>query len=140
MSDALSRFLVATHECDIAGMVRELAPDAELRSPLFGGMTFRGRDDVGVVLGTVYRILRDPRWEQPIGTGSHRAVVGTARLGRAELTDALIVDLDEQDRITRLRPHLRPLPATTWFMLRLGPALARNPGVLRRAGGGARTA
>ncbi|MGI5219349.1 nuclear transport factor 2 family protein [Nocardia sp. CA-290969] len=91
-------------------------------------MTFRGRDDAKVVLGTVYRILRDPRWERPIGTGSHRAVVGTARLARTELTDALIVDLDEQDRITRLQRHLRPLPATTLFMLRLGPALAQEPG------------
>ncbi|MGI5219365.1 nuclear transport factor 2 family protein [Nocardia sp. CA-290969] len=139
MSDALSRFLIATHDCDVDGMVRELAPDAELRSPLFAGMVFRGRDDLGILLGIIYRMLRDPRWAQPIGAGSQRAVLGTARLGRAELTDALIVDLDEQDRITRLRPHLRPLPVTVRFMLRLGPALARHPGLLRRARGGAHT-
>jgi hypothetical protein len=35
--------------------------------------------------------------------------------------------------IVRVRPHLRPLPATIVFFLMVGPRIAPRPGILLRA-------
>jgi hypothetical protein len=42
-------------------------------------------------------------------------------------------DLDDEGRISRIRPHLRPWLATTLFALLLGPQVARHPRVVWRA-------
>ena len=55
--DAVAEFCDATRANDVDRIVSTLAPDAELLSPLFGRMVFRGRDDLRVLLGAVYGAL-----------------------------------------------------------------------------------
>ena len=132
-NDAVATFLDATKARDIDRMVSVLAPDAELHSPLFGNMVFRGRDDLRVLLGAVYGGLSGLVWREVIGEGATRVAVSDARIAGVTITDAMVLDLDDAGLIVRIRPHLKPWLAITLFALLLGPKIARHPGVLRRA-------
>ncbi|MBE1547613.1 hypothetical protein GGC64_001621 [Mycobacterium sp. OAS707] len=131
--DAVAAFLAATKARDIDQMVSALAPDAELASPLFGRMVFRGRDDLRVLLGAVYGGLSNLVWREVIGEGTTRVAVSDARIAGVTITDAMVLELDDAGLIVRIRPHLKPWLAITLFALLLGPKIARHPGVLRRA-------
>ncbi|TGB44311.1 hypothetical protein [Mycolicibacterium peregrinum] len=65
--------------------------------------------------------------------GPLRVAVSEGRVAGVSITDALVLELDDNGQIRRLRPHLRPWLATTVFALLLGPKIARHPAVLRRA-------
>ena len=131
--DAIARFRVASEKADIDEMMDTLAPDAELISPISGRMVFRGHEDVRVLLGAVYRSLRGLRWTEEIGDGRLRLVMGECRIGPLKLTDAMVFELAEDGQIRRIRPHLRPWLALTWFALTIGAKVGRRPDVIRRA-------
>jgi hypothetical protein len=131
--DAVATFLEATRTNDVDGIVSTLAPDAELLSPLFARTVFRGRDDLRVLLGAVYGALSNLVWREVIGEGTIRVAVSDARIAGVTITDAMVLELDDDGLIVRIRPHLRPWLAITLFALLLGPKIARHPGVLRRA-------
>ncbi|HZA12422.1 nuclear transport factor 2 family protein [Mycobacterium sp.] len=131
--DMVAAFCAAACANDVDGMVEALAPDAELVSPLVGRMVFRGRDDLRVLLGAAFGGLRGLRWQHFVGDGSTRVAVSEARIAGVPITDAMVVELDDDGRIRRMRPHLRPWLALTLVAVMLGPKLARHPGVVRRA-------
>lgn len=133
MDDAISRYRSASEAGDVDGIVETLAPDVEVVSPISGRMVFRGRDDCGFLLAAVYGSLKGLRWTQTIGEGTHRVVLGHARLGGIRMTDAMVFELAPDGRIRRISPHLRPWLALTLFALILGPQVARRPGVIWRA-------
>jgi len=133
MDDAILRYRTASEAGDIEGIMDSLSPDVEVVSPISGRMVFRGRDDVEVLLGAVYRSLKGLRWSETIGEGERRVVVGSARLGPVRMTDAMVFDLAPDGRIRRIGPHLRPWLALTLFAMVLGPKVSRRPGVVWRA-------
>ena len=110
-----------------------VAPDGELVSPVSGRMVFRGHDDLRVLMAAVYGSLSDLEWEEPITRGRTHVVLGEASVGRVRLTDAMVLEVDDEGRIARIRPHLRPWLGLTAVAMALGPKLARHPGVVRRA-------
>jgi len=114
-------------------MVATLAPDAELVSPVSGKLLFRGTEDIHFLLAAVYGLLTDVRWDPDIGDDHMRVAVGGARVGGVRIGDAMVFELDEQGRIRRIRPHLRPWLALTVFSLMVAPRVARRPGVVLRA-------
>jgi hypothetical protein len=131
--DAVAVFCDATRARDIDRIVSTLAPDVELKSPLSGRMVFRGRDDLGVLLGAVYGGLSDLVWREVIGEGATRVAISDGKIAGVTITDAMVLELDDSGLITRIRPHLKPWLALTLFALVLGPKMARHPGVMRRA-------
>jgi hypothetical protein len=131
--DAVARYRIASEARDIDSLVQTLTEDAELHSPISGRMVFRGREDLRILLTAVYGSIHDLRWHSEVGDGSLRVVVGEARVGPVRLTDAMVFDLAEDGRIRRITPHLRPWLALTLFALRVGPLVARRPGVAWRA-------
>jgi hypothetical protein len=132
VDDAIATYRAATESNDLDRIMSTIAPDAELASPLAGRMVFRGSADLRVLLGAVYSTLRDLRWREEVGDGAARVVIGECKVGPLRLTDAMAFDLDDQGRIRRIRPHLRPWLATTLFALLLGPRVARHPGTVLR--------
>ena len=132
-TDSVNAFCEATRTNDIDRAMATLAPDAELISPLSGRMVVRGHDDLRSLLTAVYGGLRQLSWQEPIGEGPLRVAVSEGRVAGVSITDALVLELDDNGQIRRLRPHLRPWLATTVFALLLGPKIARHPAVLRRA-------
>ncbi len=133
MDDAVTRYCAASEANDVDGMLATLAPDGTLVSPLSGHMTFRGRDDLRVLLGAVYGSMQGLRWSTPVGDHATRVVLGQGRVGGMRLGDAMVFELDDDGLIRTVRPHLRPWLATTVFALLLGPKVARHPGVIWRA-------
>jgi hypothetical protein len=133
--DAVYRYCAASERGDMDALMSTLAPGVELDSPISGHTTFRGRDDVGFLLVTVYSTLRDLRWTgQVVGDGDLRMVIAEARVGPFGLTDAMAFDLDQEGRISRIRPHLRPWLALTALAVALVPRMMlRHPGALWRA-------
>src|SRR5919201_1750563 len=99
MDDAVATFLEATKACDIDRIVSTLAPEAELLSPLFGRMVFRGRDDLRVLLGAVYGGLSGLVWREVIGGGTTRVAVSDARIAGVTITDAMVLELNDAGQI-----------------------------------------
>ncbi len=132
-ADAVARYCAASERADIDGIMATLAADAALVSPLSGRMVFSGAADVRLLAAAVYPTLKDLRWGEPMGEGTLRSEVGTCRVGPLRLDDAMVLELDSEGLICRVRPHLRPWLGTTLFALLLGPKMATHPGVIWRA-------
>ena len=133
MNDAIARYCAATEANDIDAIIATLAPEAELVSPVSGRLVFRGNDDLRVLLRAVYGSLGGLRWNEEIGEQTSRVVIGTARIGKVKVSDAMVFDLSEDGSIRRIRPHLRPWLGLTVFALVVGPKLAIHPAVIWRA-------
>ncbi len=96
-------------------------------------MVFRGADDLRVLLTAVYGSMTGLRWRDELGEGAVRVVIGGGKVGPFKLGDAMVLELADDGRIRRIRPYLRPWLALTVFAIRLGPKVARHPGVVARA-------
>ncbi|MHB8533011.1 MAG: nuclear transport factor 2 family protein [Solirubrobacteraceae bacterium] len=132
MDDAVSRYCAATEAGDMDAMAATFSPDVELPSPLFRRLTFEGGDVRGI-LAAVYSLLQGLGWDAPIGEGRMRTAIARATVLGVRIDDAMVFELDQDGRIHRIRPHLRPLFATLVFFFALGPRVARNPLMLLRA-------
>jgi hypothetical protein len=133
MEDAVTRYCAAVEAGDMKALAATFAPDVRLPSPVIGSAVFTGREDVTKLLTAVYGMLKDVRWEPPVGDGAQRLAIAEARVGPMRIGDAMVFELDAEGRIARIRPHLRPLLATLLFFLMIGPRMARSPGVVLRA-------
>jgi hypothetical protein len=133
MQDAVSRYCAASEERHMEALMATLAPDVEVVSPISGRMVFRGHDDVHILLSAVYGSLSGLRWTDQIGNSERRVALGEMRIAGVGMTDAMVFDLAPDGRIRRISPHLRPWLALTLFAAVVGPKVARQPGVVRRA-------
>lgn len=133
MDGAVDRCIVASQANDVDEMLAALLPDADLISPIFGSMVFRGHEDLRVVLTAIYGNLTDVRWYDTLGDGRVRVVLGKARIGPLTLEDATLLEITDEGLIRRIKPHLRPWAAITLLALRLGPLLIRSPKIAQRA-------
>lgn len=135
MSDDVSAFLRATERADVPAIMATLAPGAQLASPLVHGATFTGEKDLEILLSAVYGTLRNLTWEEAFEDGGVHTVLGTCTVWGRPIHDAMILRTNEGGRITHIQPHLRPWSGLTVFALAVGPKLARNPQLMRRAMG-----
>jgi hypothetical protein len=133
VDDAVLRYQTASEANDIDGLMQTLTPDVELVSPLSGRMVFRGADELRVLLAAVYGSITGWRWHNDVGDGEMRVLIGDGKVAGLRLGDAMAVELANDGRIRRIRPHLRPWLALTMFAIKLGPKVARHPGVVVRA-------
>jgi hypothetical protein len=133
VDDTVARFRAAYETQDVDAVIAELVPTAELVSPISGRLVFRGTDDLRTLFTALFATVARIGWEREVGDGPVRVLVGTAAVGPFQMTDAMVVELDADGRIRRLRPHLRPWLALTVLALTLGPRVARHPGVVGRA-------
>jgi SnoaL-like domain len=133
VQDAVASYCAASEAGDMAALEATFAPDVDLPSPLLGSFVFKGASDVGFVLRAVYGLIRNVRWDEPIGTGEKRLAIAHARVAGLAIDDAMYFELAEDGRIRSIRPHLRPLLATLVFTLLMGPRVIRRPGVVARA-------
>lgn len=131
--DVIAEYRAASEANDLARFMDTLAPDAELVSPLLSRGVIRGKDDLRLLFAAVYGSLSGLRWGDVILDGNRGFMIGEARVGPFRIDDAMAFELDAEGRISRIRPHLRPWLATTWFALVVGARLARHPGVIWRA-------
>ncbi len=131
--DTIAEFRDASEANDLDRLMQTLAPDAELVSPLLAHGVVRGREeDLRLLLTAVYGSLSDVRWSDEVRDGDRVLMIARARLRPFRIDDAMLFELDPEGRIRRLRPHLRPWLATTWFAIVVGAKVAHHPGMLWR--------
>ena len=133
MEDVVARYRAASEAGDTAAIMRLLSSDVELVSPISGRMVFRGHADVELLTAAVYATLSQVRWLDEAGDERVRLLRGEAKVGPFRVEDAMVLELSEDGRIERIRPHFRPWLGLTAFALRVGPKVARHPGILMRA-------
>ena len=133
MDDAVARYRAATEANDIDAAMATLAPGAGLVSPISGHMVFKGHEDLRVLLTAVHASIAELRWRQEAGGERLRVIVGDASVGPLRLSDAMVLELADDGRIQRIRPHLRPWSALTLMALRLGLKVGRHPRLVGRA-------
>jgi len=131
--DAIAEFRAASEANDLDRFLDTLAPDAELVSPLLARGVIRGKKDLRLLFAAVYGSLSGLRWGEEIRDGDRGVMIAEARIGPLRIGDAMVFELAADGRIRRLRPHLRPWLASTWFALVVGVKVARHPGPLWRA-------
>ena len=131
--DVVARYEAASAVADIDAVMKTLAPDAELVSPLVANGVIRGHEDLRVLLTAVYTTLHDLRWVERFGDDHRVMMIGEAKVGPFRIGDAAIIELSEDGLIRRIRPHLRPWLGTTFFALRVLPKVAMHPGLVRRS-------
>jgi hypothetical protein len=133
MDDAVAHYRTGSEAADIDAVMDVIADDVEVVSPISGRMVFRGRHDVRHLLAAVYGTVKDLRWTDAVGDGARRVLYGEMRVGPFRMTDAMVIDLAADGRIRRISPHLRPWLGLTYFAAVLGPKVAREAGVVKRA-------
>ncbi len=126
-------FRAAWEANDLDRFLDTLAPDAELVSPLLARGVVRGKQDLRLLFAAIFGSMSQLRWTEEIMDGDRGFMLAEARVGPFRIDNALMFELDPDGRIRRLRPHLRPWLASTWFALAFGAKVARHPGIVRRA-------
>ena len=126
-------FRAAWEANDLDRFLDTLAPDAELVSPLLARGVVRGKQDLRLLFAAIFGSMSQLRWTEEIMDGDRGFMLAQARVGPFRIDNALMFELDPDGRIQRLRPHLRPWLASTWFALTFGARVARHPGIVRRA-------
>jgi hypothetical protein len=110
-----------------------LHPQAELVSPIFGRLIIRGERDLQTLFTAVYGSVKNLRWVDQVGNEGLVLLRGEARIGPTRLDDAMVLELGPDHRISRIRPHFRPLLGMAMFTLIVGLKLVPHPGLFLRA-------
>ena len=132
--DVVTHFLAGVAAGDTDAVIDTMAADAELVTPLSNRVVVRGRDDLRVFFTAFLPVLsKELQWGARVGGGKTTVALAVARIGGVRVQDAMLIEQDEDGRIRRLTPHIRPWLGLTVSALVLGPKLIRHPGLIRRA-------
>ncbi|MCO8277287.1 nuclear transport factor 2 family protein [Actinoplanes sp. TRM 88003] len=126
--EAIAAWRAAGETGDAAAAVAALSPGIELISPITDQFTFRGRDQVRELLEVALAEIDGIVYTDQIAEGRTVALFYEATVGGTRLHEAQRLRLGEDGLITEITLFIRPLPALTRLMNRLGPELARRNG------------
>jgi hypothetical protein len=126
--DAVSAWRAAGEAGDAAGAVAALSPDVTLVSPITEQFTFRGHRQVRTLLDVALAAIDDITYTDQVAEGRTVALFYEARIGATRLHEAQRLRLGDDGLISHITLYVRPLPALTALMTRLGPELARRNG------------
>lgn len=132
--DAVAAWRSAGEAGDAAAAVAALSPDITLVSPITERFTFRGHRQVRDLLDVALAVVEDITYTDQVAEGRTVALFYEARIGATRLYEAQRLRLDATGLIDEITLYVRPLPALTLLMTRLGPELARRnarPGMAR---------
>ncbi|MEU4690537.1 nuclear transport factor 2 family protein [Actinoplanes sp. NPDC023714] len=127
-NDAVTAWRTAGEAGDAAAAVAALSPDVTLISPITERFTFRGHRQVRDLLEVALTLIDDITYTDEVAAGRTVALFYEARIGTTRLYEAQRLRLDDTGLISEITLYLRPLPAITLLMRRLGPELARRNG------------
>ena len=125
---AVAAWRAAGEAGDAVGAVAALSPDVVLVSPITEQFVFRGHRQVQTLLEVALTTIDEITYTDQVAEGGTVALFYQARIGTAHLHEAQRLRLGADGRITEITLYVRPLPALTLLMNRLGPELARRNG------------
>jgi ketosteroid isomerase-like protein len=116
---------------DLPAVVDAFAPDAVLRSPLTGRLTFRGQAQIRAVMEVILEVFEDLRYDDELQGGDSAVLVASARVGGRDIEMVDHMRLDENGKIRELTVFFRPLPAIAVAMGLIGRGLGRRKSAAR---------
>jgi hypothetical protein len=126
--DAVTAWRAAGEAGDAAGAVAALSPDVTLVSPITEQFVFRGHRQVHTLLDVALTAIDEITYTDQVAEGRTVALFYEARIGATRLYEAQRLRLNADGLISNITLYIRPLPALTLLMTRLGPELARRDG------------
>ncbi len=129
----IAEFVRAAQAHDVPGMVARATPDVVLSSPITTSFQFRGQRQVAEVMEDVYAVLPDASYSGDVGDDRARALHGTATIDGMQLSEIVLIELDEKGLVKSMELFMRPMPAVVALAAKLGPRVARRRGRARAA-------
>ncbi|WP_127500383.1 nuclear transport factor 2 family protein [Actinoplanes solisilvae] len=127
-NDAIASWRAAGEARDAAGTIAALSPDVRLVSPITEQFVFRGHQQVRDLLEVALAAIDELTYTDQVRDDRTVALFYEARIGATRLYEAQRLRLDADGLISEITLYVRPLPALTLLMTRLGPDLARRNG------------
>jgi hypothetical protein len=125
---AVATWRAAGEARDAAAAVSALSEDVRLISPITEQFTFDGRAKVRTLLEVALEVIDEVAYTDQVAEGPTVALFYEGRLGDTRLFEAQRLRLGDDGLIREITLFVRPLPALTRLMSRLGPELARRNG------------
>ncbi|MBU2668979.1 nuclear transport factor 2 family protein [Actinoplanes bogorensis] len=125
---SVSAWRAAGESRDAAAAVATLSEDVRLISPITEQFTFDGRERIRTLLDVALGVIEDITYTDQVAEGRTVALFYEARIGDTRLFEAQRLRLADDGLIREITLFVRPLPALTRLMTRLGPELARRNG------------
>ena len=125
---AVATWRAAGESRDAALALTALSPGITIISPITDQFTFQGHDQVRTLLEVALAEIDTVTYTDQAGDGPVVALFYEARIGTNRIFEAQRLRLDGDGLIKEITLYVRPLPALTLLMNRLGPELARRNG------------
>jgi hypothetical protein len=126
--ETIARWRAAGEARDAGAAVAVLAEDVRLISPITDQFVFAGRAQVHTLLDVALDAIDAITYTDQVVEGRTAALFYEGVIGGMRLHEAQLLRLGEDGLITEITLFIRPLPALTKLMARLGPELARRNG------------
>ncbi|MBG0563830.1 nuclear transport factor 2 family protein [Actinoplanes aureus] len=124
----IDQWRAASEARDATEAAAALAEDVRLISPITEQFRFQGRKQVQDLLEVALDALESIKFTDQVADGDTVALFYEATVDRTRIFEAQRLRLDATGRISEITLYIRPLPALTKLMSRLGPELARRNG------------
>jgi hypothetical protein len=125
-TSGLSAWAAALDARDPDALVQACSPEVVFHSPITTSVGFEGPEEVSDLFRSVLEVYDDLRLVGEHGDDTPRIVHLHARIGRQELDEVQIVQLDGAGRAREVTMFVRPLPGLTTLAAGIGPLLARR--------------
>jgi hypothetical protein len=126
--EAVAAWRAAGEARDADRATAALSPDVVLESPITDKLTFRGHQQVHTLIDVALAAVDHLTYTDQVAEGRTVALFYEARIGDTHFYEAQRLRLDADGLISEITLYIRPLPALTLLMSRLGPELARRNG------------
>lgn len=126
--DTVARWRAAGEARDAAAAVEVLSEDVRLISPITDQFVFEGRPQVRTLLEVALSAIDAIRYTDEVVQGSTVVLCYEGAVDGQRLQETQLLRLTGDGLIGELTLFIRPLPAVTKLMARIGPELARRNG------------
>ena len=118
---------------DARAAVAAFAPDAVLNSPLTGGLSFTGHEQIAAVTEVVLDVFEDFHYTDEVRGRDSVMLIARARVGGQDIEIADHLRMRPDGKIGEMTVFFRPLPATAAALRLIGTGLARRKSPPRAA-------
>lgn len=122
----LAAYRAAAQAQDTDAMLACMRDDVVLRSPITARFAFHGKDQMRALLEDVHATVAPPSFRADTGDDRTRLLLIDSRVGREEITEAMVVTLDDDGLIASMELAVRPMPGLLALAAALGPRVARR--------------
>jgi len=111
---------------DLQATVDAFAPDAIVRSPITGALTFEGHEQIRALMRVILDVFEDIHYTDEVRSGETGLLVAWTRVDGTDLEFVDHMRLDAAGKIRELTVFFRPMPAIAVAARAIGEGLGRR--------------